>query len=206
MSDDEGEDEDVPLGNESQAEEVDLDAENDDESPTVASCTAKKTTHSYRWRKTSPPQVQDTFNHSFSDPPERELTALQYFKMFLNDETIDLITNQTNLYSTKKTCSSINVRSDEISTFIGMHVLMGIINYPSYTSYWSRQLRSPQVADAMPQKRFEKIRRFLHFVNNDEVDSDDKLAKIRPIIGQILGIRPNEMSRNHVLRVRHLFN
>ena len=144
LSDDEGKDEDVLLGNESQAEEVDLDEENDDESPTnhespaVASCTAKKTTHSYRWRKTSPPRVQDTFNHSFSDPPERDLTALQYFKMFLKDETIDLITNQTNLYSTKKTCSSINVSSDEISTFIGMHVLMGIINYPSYTIYWSR--------------------------------------------------------------------
>ena len=38
------------------------------------------------------------------------------------------------------------------------------------------------IADAIPQKRFEKIRRFLHFVNNDEVDSDDKLAKVRPII------------------------
>ena len=48
LSDDEGKDEDVLLGNESQAEEVDLDEENDDESPTnhespaVASCTAKK--------------------------------------------------------------------------------------------------------------------------------------------------------------------
>lgn len=159
LSDDEGGDEYVFPGHEFQAEEADPDAENDNESP-IASCTAKKTVHSYRWRKSSPPQVQGTFNHSLSDPNERELTAFQYFKMFLNDETIDLITNQTNLYSTKKTCSSINVSSDEISTFIGMHMLMGMINYPSYTSYWSRQLRCPQVANAMSQKRYEKIRRF----------------------------------------------
>ncbi len=138
--------------------------------------------HTYRWRKSDPLQVQDTFNQSFTDPPVRELTAFKYFKMFLNDETIGLITDQTNLYSTKKTCSSINVSCDEIQNFIGIHLLMGIINYPSYTSYWSKQLRSPQIADAMPQKRFEKIRRFLHFVNNDEIESGDKLAKISPII------------------------
>ena len=183
FSDDEGDEEDVHLADESQIEvEPDAEGENDDDESSASSYTPKKITHSYRWKKTSPPQVHDIFNQSFSEPKEKDMTPLQYFKLFLNDETIDLITNQTNLYSTKKTCSSINVTNAEMSTFIGIHVLMGIMNFPSYTSYWSRYLRSPQVADAMPQKRFEKIRKFLHFRDNDDVDSNDKLTKVRPII------------------------
>ena len=163
MNDDDGDDEDVLPANESQAEEADLDAEDNDD-PAAAPCAAKKSAHTYCWKKCSPPQVPDTFDQPFSDPNEKELTAFQYFKMFFSDETIDLITNQTNLYSTKMTCSSINVSNDEMSTFADA---------------------MPQIADAMPQKRFEKIRRFLHFVNNDEIDSGDKLAKIRPIIDAV---------------------
>ena len=56
---------------------------------------------------------------------------------------------------------------------------MGIINYPSYTSYWSRQLRSPKIADAMPEKLFCTL------LTIDEIDSGDKLAKIRPIIDAV---------------------
>jgi len=103
FSDDEGDEEDVHLANESQIEvEPDAEGENDDDESSASSYTAKKITHSYRWKKNSPPQVYDIFNQSFSEPKEKDMTPLQYFKLSLNDETIDLITNQTSLYSTKE--------------------------------------------------------------------------------------------------------
>ena len=61
---------------------------------------------------------------------------------------------------------------------------MGIIRMPRYEYYWSRELCYPPIADVMPLKRFEKLRRFLHVVDNDTYDenSPDKLFKIRPLI------------------------
>ncbi|XP_046674785.1 piggyBac transposable element-derived protein 2-like [Homalodisca vitripennis] len=40
------------------------------------------------------------------------------------------------------------------------------------------------IADSMPLKRFEKIKRFLHFVDNDKIPDDNKdfFIKVRPVI------------------------
>ena len=42
------------------------------------------------------------------------------------------------------------------------------------------------IADAMPIKRFEKIKRYLHFTDNDIVEKKtDKLGKIKPILNLV---------------------
>lgn len=53
---------------------------------------------------------------------------------------------------------------------------------PSYTDYWSLELRYEKVASVMPLKRFQSIRRYLHFSNNDLSENDpDRYIKIRPL-------------------------
>ena len=154
-----------------------------------ASSAGKKTPaakrHTFRWRKHAAPITDDSFHGKFSDPPKPELTPLQYFKLFFTDEAIALITKQTNLYSVQKSCKSIDVDENEIATFIGMNMLMGVVKLPSYKNYWSQKLRYPMIADAMPIKRFEKIKRYLHFSDNDKVDKTDKLGKIQPIVNLV---------------------
>ena len=61
---------------------------------------------------------------------------------------------------------------------------MGVIKLPSYTSYWSTELRYPAIADIMPLKRFEKLRRYLHFVDNNTYNQagEDRLFKVKPIV------------------------
>ncbi len=43
------------------------------------------------------------------------------------------------------------------------------------------------VADVLPLKRFDKVKRFLHFVDNETFDESvkDKLFKIRPVIESV---------------------
>ena len=55
---------------------------------------------------------------------------------------------------------------------------------PRYDYYWSRELRYGPIADVMPLKRFEQLRRFLHVVDNDTFDeqSSNKVFKIQPSI------------------------
>ena len=59
---------------------------------------------------------------------------------------------------------------------------MGIASLPYYKCYWLQQLRYSPVADVMSRNRFQLLLENLHFVNNDETDKNDKLAKIRPIV------------------------
>ncbi len=63
---------------------------------------------------------------------------------------------------------------------MGMHMKMVVIKLPSYTSYWSTELRYPEIADIMPLKQFEKLRRYLHFVDNNTYNQagDDRLFKL----------------------------
>ena len=106
--------------------------------------------------------------------------------MFFTDEAVALVAEQTNSYSVQKTCKSIDISETEIATFIGMNMLMGIVKLPSYKDYWSQKLRYPIIADAMPIKYFEKIKKYLHFTDNSSINTQsDKLAKIRPIINFI---------------------
>ena len=85
----------------------------------------------------------------FSPPPVRKKTPLEYFKMFFPESLLRMIVNNTNLYSVQKNTKSVKTSIEEIKTYIGMKILMGIIKLPSYRNYWSGALRYPAIADVM---------------------------------------------------------
>lgn len=94
------------------------------------------------------------------------------------------ITVQSNLYSVQKTGKSIQVTEDEMRDFIAIHILMGIVSMPSYLHYWSSRFRYAPIADLMSLKRYQQIRRFLHFADNSLEDTD-RYYKVRPIAEKI---------------------
>ena len=55
---------------------------------------------------------------------------MQYFLFFFPDSLIDLVVENTNLYSVQKTGKNVNNNREEINTFIGSNMLMGIIKLP----------------------------------------------------------------------------
>jgi hypothetical protein len=61
---------------------------------------------------------------------------------------------------------------------------MGIVRMPSYLDYWSVKFRYDKVAEIMALKRYQQIRRWLHFANNN-LDNGDRYHKIRPILEKI---------------------
>ena len=153
--------------------------------------------HVYRWRHKDIPKINAPFHENKEEMQELK-TPLEYFKFFWSDELIDLVVEQTNLYSTQKTGYSVNTNHDEIEQFLGMNIMMGIIQLPSYAMYWSQKMRYPPIADKMSLKRYEKLRRFLHFVDNSTFDqqTSGKLYKIQPILEsvrqQCLKVPPEE--------------
>ena len=168
-------------------EESDLSEEEstDDEDDNPLSLVSDKK-HTYRWRKGDAPMCNRTFTGTFNNIPEKLLSPLEYFSMFFPDTILETVVEQTNLYSVQKCLKSVDTNIDEIKTLIGMEILMGIIVLPSYRNYWSRSLRFPIIADAMPRNRYELLRRYIHFVDNDaEHDVNDKLFKIKPVLDAV---------------------
>jgi hypothetical protein len=112
-------------------------------------------------------------------------SALDYFYRFFPEDLITHITVQTNLYSVQLTGKSIKVTEEDIKDFLAINILMGVVVLPSYKDYWKTSYRYPKIADIMPIKRFQQIRRFLHFTDNTQVDSTDRYYKLRPLLDRV---------------------
>lgn len=104
--------------------------------------------------------------------------------MFFDNDLIELMVQETNLYYKQTKGTPLNVTTDEIKDFIAIHLLMGIVKLPAYIDYWSKKLRYNKIADIMPLKRFQQIRRYLHFVNNLQ-DDGDRYYKVRQLLESV---------------------
>ena len=143
----------------------------------------------FRWRKAEPPQFhRDVVEDSFSPVPEdfAEWTPLRFFKQFWDDEIMDMVVTQTNLYSVQKSGSIINITKEEIEQFIGIQMLMSIVKLPQYEMYWSAETRYEPIASTLSLKRYKKLRQYLHVVDNNgrekEENKGDKCLKIKPLL------------------------
>lgn len=111
-------------------------------------------------------------------------TILEYFYSFFSHEIFADIVLHTNLYSVQQKGKSIQLTDQELKTFLSIEIYMGMIRATSYTDYWATRSRVSQIADLMSLKRYQEIRRFLHFTDNSE-ESSDRYCKIRPVMEKI---------------------
>ncbi|KAH9628531.1 hypothetical protein HF086_001138, partial [Spodoptera exigua] len=144
----------------------------------------QKFTLSYRWKKA-------VFRHLATMEEESDpigdatiQTPLEYFYKFFSPDILTHILEQSNAYAVSKTGRTLGLTEDELRDFIAIHIIMGVVSMPSYTDYWSLRYRYKLVADLMPLKRYQQIRRYLHFVDNNIEDSD-RYYKIRPLVQKI---------------------
>ncbi|KAJ8912352.1 hypothetical protein NQ315_014719 [Exocentrus adspersus] len=126
-------------------------------------------------------------------PSIRELeTPVQFFKFLFPNNLLEHITEQTNIYSVQTRINKpANISQYEMEQFIGIAIYMSIIQLPSTRHYWNNDVGHPAVSSVMSCNRFEEVKRFLHFNNNDDIITDkshpgyDKLFKIRPLLNML---------------------
>lgn len=137
----------------------------------------------YDWKEEEFLYHVEIVNDNFS-PSATDKSPLDYFKMFFDDDLINLIVENTNLYSVQMTSKSIQVTQEDISDFLAIELLVGIVQMPAYTDFWSHDLRYEKIASVMSLKRYQAIRRYIHFVDNKKVNND-RYFKIRPVLESI---------------------
>ncbi|XP_028042586.1 piggyBac transposable element-derived protein 3-like, partial [Bombyx mandarina] len=153
--------------------------------PIVRAKTTKKALIvSYKWKKAQFKHKADIQSNDFVfDLPNTD-SPLDFFYRFMSPDILIDIVDNSNLYSTHRTGKCMQLTIEQLKDFLAILLIMGIVKMPSYLDYWSTEFRYAQVADIMPLKRFEQIRRNIHFVDNTYPD-EDRYYKIRPFIEKI---------------------
>ena len=121
-------------------------------------------------------------------------TALDVFKQIFDFSLFDKIAEETNLYAAQKQQNNPDptwtpTNSEDIKAFIGIHIIMGLANYPRYHLYWSQDdyFTNYGIKNTMPRRRFQALERYLHINNITKIPKKgepdfDPLYHVRLII------------------------
>lgn len=112
-------------------------------------------------------------------------SALEYFYMFFSEDILQDIVEQTNLYYVQETGkTTVIVTLNDMKKFIAIHSLMGNVVMKSYLDYWCHKYRYAQIADIMPLKKYQQMRRYIHF-NDSNFEDSDRYYKVRPVMEKV---------------------
>lgn len=177
-------DEDQPADDQSDDDYTETDQSDDDE---------------IDWKKVDWTQVPNVANFdnvplraSVCPPgsPPGNIRPIDYFSQFFDNDIIELIVTQSNIYGAQQQSRNWEpVSVEEIKAFLGITVLMGLKPLPRVDLHWSTDpfYRTDEIASTMPHRRFKKIVETLHLNDNRLMPSRndkhfDKLYKVRPLL------------------------
>lgn len=115
----------------------------------------------------------------------------------MDEEVLNLLVVETNRYAMSLLTSNISPHSrlkkweevtiDEIKTFLGILLWMGLSPQPTLASYWTKDtLYASNIPDFVKIKRFELILRNFHCCNNNMCPPGDRLYKIKELLDMLM--------------------
>ena len=130
-----------------------------------------------KWRKRELQSNIPEYNFPVGAFEDEFLTCDTLTDIFLHliDIELDNIIYQSNLYAIQRE-KVLNVKKDELITFIGIIFLMGNHRLPNWRHYWSNSLDLgvPFISTAMSRDRFDVILSFLHINDNAKIPANNR--------------------------------
>jgi DNA excision repair protein ERCC-6 len=104
------------------------------------------------------------------------------FELFLDDDVVNMLVENTNKYAMQKG-SNFKTTHEEFRLFIAILFVSGYNSLPRRKMYWENMadVRNEAIASAMSRNRFDELMRFVHVADNDNLNADDRFAKVRPL-------------------------
>ncbi|CAK1583207.1 unnamed protein product [Parnassius mnemosyne] len=111
-------------------------------------------------------------------------SAVDLFELFIDDDIIDMFILQSNRYVLWKNCPDIKITAAEMRCFFGIFILSGYSPNANRRLYWSTEIdnRNELICNSMRCNRFEEIMRFMHCVDNNELELNDRMWKLHQVI------------------------
>lgn len=173
-----------------EAEPVEEDYDSEDNLPlsTFININKKRIRPPPKWRNQNIDPVNSECHSVYTNT--NNTSPLSYFKLFFDEDLIEEISEQTNLYSVQQKSTSVNTTFTEMCQFLGINILSGIVRMPSYRMYWAQETQYAPIAERMSRNRFDKLRNFIHINDNSNIlnrdhPDYDKLFKIRPLLDKL---------------------
>ena len=116
------------------------------------------------------------------------LSPATIFELFFDDHIINMIVSFTTTYAQRdKGFTSFETNSAEIRKFFTILLISGYDSNPRRRLFWSnaKDVNNPAIAKLMTCNRFEQLLSVFHLADNNALDSNDKMAKVRPFISSI---------------------
>ena len=110
---------------------------------------------------------------------------IDYFDKMIPDNFLKSIVYESNLYATRKGNENFALTVPELKVFLGINFILTYLRYTRLQHYWTSKYgtRLSIITDHMTKKRFEEIRKYLHFVSDDvHKNEKDNLFTIRPVL------------------------
>ena len=109
---------------------------------------------------------------------------LDFYRLFVNNELVDLVVKETNRYGASKYNKYKNITDEEFWVFLMICFHMGIEHRSNLKEYWSKRLiySTSFAAKYMSRDRFIEILNSLHFSDNATADKNNRLFKIDSIL------------------------
>lgn len=125
--------------------------------------------------------------------------SVSLYKLFFTDNTLEMIVEETNKYAVQCLENSASnsrehqldwkpVTKDEMNSFMGILLIMGLVLLPKIRLYWSRNVlySNACIRKAMKRGQFISILKYLHFSDNSTTTTEDRLCKLRNIVDAIV--------------------
>ncbi|XP_022825709.1 piggyBac transposable element-derived protein 3-like [Spodoptera litura] len=108
---------------------------------------------------------------------------VQFFELFFDEEVFELLRSETEKNAIQKGKHAFRVTTTDIKHFIAILLLSGYNSVSRYRMYWEQRVDCsfPTVAALMSRNRFEDLLRYFHVADNNNLDPNDKFAKVRPL-------------------------
>lgn len=112
-----------------------------------------------------------------------DASILDFYRLFLNDEVMNLILLETNRYGAESIPNWDPINTNDLHRLFALVMLTGIIRKPTLKSYWTvdPKLSTPYFNSIMTRDKFLRILAALHFVDNT-LPSTSRSNKIDPIL------------------------
>ena len=139
------------------------------------------------WKKEEPSFTMNTICEPILPSEEAKTcaTPLDFFMLFFNNELIDHIFIQMNLYASQNNYP-LDMSKEELLVVLGGLLMSGYAKYPKKRMYWSKETDVPTLlSESIRCNRFELILHHLHLNDNTLHDGSDKLFKLRPVLNML---------------------
>ncbi|KAB0799672.1 hypothetical protein PPYR_07552 [Photinus pyralis] len=117
----------------------------------------------------------------------QDKSPVDLFELMLSEDILLLILEESKKYALFLNLPDPKISMSELKCFIGILIATGYNILPGKDFYWDSgdDMGNQMIKNACRRDRFRQIMRFLHLADNTQMNPNDKLWKLRPLIDRL---------------------